>query len=43
MIKIIRICQKIVLFNKENWENQLKEAIKNNINLIKIGSVYQSI
>lgn len=40
---MIRICQKIVLFDKENWENQLKEAIKNNINFIKIGSVYQSV
>lgn len=39
---VVRICQEIVLYNKENWENQLANAIKkyNNPKLIKIGSVY---
>lgn len=39
---IIRICQRIVLFDKEDWENQLKQVIKkyDNPKLIKIGNIY---
>jgi very-short-patch-repair endonuclease/predicted SPOUT superfamily RNA methylase MTH1 len=40
--KVIRICQRIVWDDKEDWDIQLKEAISNinQIELIKIGSVY---
>lgn len=38
--RMIRICQEIVLFEKEDWENQLQEAINSKEKLIKIGSVY---
>ncbi len=39
---IIRISQEIVLFDKEEWENQLKQVIKkyDNPKLIKIGNIY---
>ena len=42
--KVIRICQRIVWNDKEDWDTQLKEAISNinKIELIKIGSVYKS-
>jgi Tfp pilus assembly ATPase PilU len=39
--RMIRICQKIVLADKENWENQLKNAINSEEELIKIGSIYK--
>jgi very-short-patch-repair endonuclease len=43
---LIRICQRIVWNDKENWENQLINAINdikiNKIKLIKIGSVYNN-
>lgn len=38
--RMIRICQQIVLRDKENWDNQLKNAIENTSQLIKIGSIY---
>lgn len=38
--RMIRICQEIVLYEKENWENQLINAINSKEKLIKIGSVY---
>lgn len=40
---IIRICQRIVLNDLENWENQLKQVIKNydKPELIKIGNIYK--
>jgi len=39
---IIRICQRIVLNDLEDWENQLKQVIKkyDNPKLIKIGNIY---
>lgn len=37
---MIRICQKIVLNNLEDWENQLKLAIESKLKMIKIGTVY---
>lgn len=40
--KIIRICQEIVLFDKENWQTQLTQAINNDSNLTNIGSVYEN-
>lgn len=40
--RIIRICQEIVLFDRENWENQLLNAIRYDELIIKIGSVYGS-
>jgi very-short-patch-repair endonuclease len=40
--RIIRICQEIVLYEKENWEIQLKESINSPEKLIKIGSVYEN-
>ena len=39
--RIIRICQRIVLADKEDWENQLKKAINSKEEFIKIGSVYK--
>jgi len=41
--RIIRICQRIVLADKEYWENQLLEAINSKEKLIKIGSVYDQV
>jgi very-short-patch-repair endonuclease len=43
--KIIRICQEIVLYEKEDWENQLYNNINKLINsniitINKIGSIY---
>ena len=40
--RIIRICQEIVLYEKENWEMALTEAIHSDFTLIKIGSVYEN-
>lgn len=39
---VIRICQRIVLNDLEDWENQLKQVIKNydKPELIKIGNIY---
>lgn len=43
-MNLIRICQRIVLFDKEDWEKQLLNAIsevnKKTCKLIKIGKVY---
>jgi very-short-patch-repair endonuclease len=38
--RMIRICQEIVLADKEDWENELIKAINTKEKLIKIGSVY---
>jgi len=40
--RMIRICQRIVFDDKEDWQIQLKKAIEeeNSSNLIKIGTVY---
>lgn len=38
--RMIRIFQEIVLFEKEDWGNQLNEAINSKKNLIKIGKIY---
>jgi hypothetical protein len=43
---IIRICQEIVLNEKEDWENQLINIIKlidKKVVLCKIGTVYKNI
>ena len=39
--RIIRICQRIVFYDKENWQIQLINAINQNINYIEIGSIYE--
>ena len=38
--RVIRICQKIVLDDSEDWINKLTKAINSNKNLIKIESIY---
>jgi very-short-patch-repair endonuclease len=39
---MIRICQEIVLYDKEDWEKQLINAINTKYTLVNIGSVYES-
>lgn len=40
---IIRICQQIVWNDNEDWKNQLKNAIIDNIKYIEIGKIYEKL